>query len=83
VHSTEVHGSQNELGVLVGDISGLRRPNNVRFATKVASSTRMMCTLRFLESFKIAAKFAKECEKWLKMPKKSALFSTCYCSNHK
>jgi len=30
------------------DISWLRRPENVKFGTKVASSTRMMHTLRFL-----------------------------------
>jgi len=32
------------------DISGLRRPKNVKFGTKVASSTRMMHTLRFPET---------------------------------
>jgi len=31
------------------DISGLRRPKNVKFGIKVASSMRMMHTLRFLE----------------------------------
>jgi len=31
------------------DISGLRMPKNIKFGTKVASSTRMMHTLRFLE----------------------------------
>jgi len=31
------------------DISGLTRPKNIKFGTKVASSMRMMCTLRFLE----------------------------------
>jgi len=31
------------------DISGLRRPKNVKFGTKVASSMKMMNTLRFLE----------------------------------
>jgi len=31
------------------DISGLRRPKNVKFGTKVAFSTRMMHALRFLE----------------------------------
>jgi len=30
------------------DSSGLRRPKNVKFGTKVASSTRMMYALRFL-----------------------------------
>jgi len=41
------------------DISGLRRPKNVKFGTKVASSTRMMHALRFLEKrFLIVAKFA-------------------------
>jgi len=31
------------------DSSGLRRPKNVKFGTKVASSMKMMHTLRFLE----------------------------------
>jgi len=63
VRITEVHGWRNKLGVwvrgclcewLVGDcffspndISRLRRPKNVKFGTKVASSTRMMRALRF------------------------------------
>jgi len=54
---TEVHGWQNKLGVSLGgwwlfspnNISGLRRPKNVKFGTKVASSVRMMCAPRFLE----------------------------------
>jgi len=38
----------------------MRRPKNVKFDTKVASSTRMMYALRFLKKrFLIAAKFAK------------------------
>jgi len=42
------------VSVRVGDfspnnISGLRRPENVKFGTKVESSMRMMCALRFLE----------------------------------
>jgi len=41
------------------DIPGLRRPNNVKFGTKVASSTRMMQALRFLEKV-FAGKFAKK-----------------------
>jgi len=41
------------------DISGLRRPKNIKFGTKVASSLRMMHALRFLEKFLIAVKFAK------------------------
>jgi len=44
------------VGVCVGDcfvfspndVSGLRRPENVKFGTKEASSTRMMCALGFL-----------------------------------
>jgi len=41
------------------DISGLRKLKKVKFGTKVASSTRIMCALRFLKSFLIVAKFAK------------------------
>jgi len=33
------------------DISGLRRPKNIKFGTKVASSIRMMCALRFWKKF--------------------------------
>jgi len=33
---------------LPDNISGMRRSNNVKFGTKVASSTWMMCTFRFL-----------------------------------
>jgi len=49
----EVHGWQNKLGdwVIVfspNDISGLRRPRNVKFVTELASSTRVMRGLRFL-----------------------------------
>jgi len=40
------------------DISGLRRPKNVKFGTKVASSRRMMRALRFLEKFLIVTKLA-------------------------
>jgi len=58
VWSTEVCGWRNKLVVCVGDwvtvfspndISGLRRPKNVKFDTNVASITRMMHALRFLE----------------------------------
>jgi len=31
------------------DISGLSRPKNIKFGTKMVSSIRMMCALRFLE----------------------------------
>jgi len=57
-HSALVHGLQNKLGgCLAGwlavfssnDLSGLRRPQNVKFGTKVVSSTRVMRTLIFLE----------------------------------
>jgi len=42
------------------DISGLRRPKNDKFGTKVASSTGMMRALIFFEKvFLIVAKFAK------------------------
>jgi len=40
------------------DISGLRGPKNVKFGTKVASSTRI--DLDFWKRFLIAAKFAKD-----------------------
>jgi len=41
------------------NISGLRRPKDIVFGTKVVSSTTMMCTLRFLEKlFLIVAKLA-------------------------
>jgi len=38
------------------DISGLKKLKNVEFGTKVASSTRMMSALRFLEKFFICCK---------------------------
>jgi len=38
-----------ETAFALNDISGLRRPKNVIFGTKVASSTKMMHTLRFSE----------------------------------
>jgi len=41
----------------------LRRPKNVKFGTMVASTTRMMCTFRFLERFLTVAKLAKHCQK--------------------
>jgi len=31
------------------DVSGMRRPKNVTFGTKLASRTTVMCALRFLE----------------------------------
>jgi len=49
----KVHGWQNKQGGWVtfspNDISAQRRPKNVKFGTKVASSTTMMGALRFLE----------------------------------
>jgi len=36
-------------GFSPNDISGLRRPKNVEFGTKVVSSTRVMLALGFLE----------------------------------
>jgi len=33
------------------DISGLRRSKNVKLAHRLASSTRMMCALRFVSKF--------------------------------
>jgi len=56
-------GEISTVGVWVtpNDISGLRRPKNVKYGTKVASSMRMMCTLRFLETF--AKKTAKNRQK--------------------
>jgi len=43
------------------DISGLRRPKNVKFGTKVASSTRMIHALRLLE--KVKKNCGKICKK--------------------
>jgi len=57
-YSSVVHRSRTKLGVWVhgwvavfspNDMLGLRRPKNVKFGTKVASSIRMMHALRFLE----------------------------------
>jgi len=51
-----VHVWQNKLSLWVtvffspNDISELRRPKNVKFGTKVASCTRIMHTLSFLET---------------------------------
>jgi len=73
--NTEVHGSQNKLGRWVtvfspNDISGLRRSKNVKFATWVASSTRMMLTLTFLEKvFLIVAEFKKRQKHQLVAPR--------------
>jgi len=45
------------------NISGLRRPKNVKFGIKVASSMRMMHAHRFFkEKVLIVAKFAKTAE---------------------
>jgi len=50
-----LHKRQNKLGGWVvdrffrSDISGLRRPKNVKFGTNVASTTGMMLELRFWE----------------------------------
>jgi len=52
------------------DISVLRRPKNVKFGRKVECSMRMMCALRFLESFLIMAKIGP------KMAVMSKFFST-------
>jgi len=66
VRSTEVHGWQNKLGGWLGDcffsndISGLRRPKNVKFGTKVASSVRTIHALRFLEK---VFNYGKICKK--------------------
>jgi len=49
----------------LSDISGLRRPKNVKFGTKVASSMRTMRAFRFLECFLIAGKNAKKDEQVL------------------
>jgi len=61
--STEIHRWQNKLGVWVTifskNISGLRRPKNVKFGIKVASSTSMMHTIKFLEKFLTVVKFEK------------------------
>jgi len=63
----EVYGWRNKLGgwVIVvppNDSSGLRRPKNV-IGTKVACSTRMMCTFGFLEKFSNCGKVYKKCQK--------------------
>jgi len=56
-------------GSSLNDMSGLKRPKNVTFGTKVASSTRMTCTLSFSgKKFLIEAKFAKNVKIWLKTP---------------
>jgi len=52
VWSTELHRWQNKLGAWVtvfspNGITGLRRHENVKFGTKVASSTRMFVHLDF------------------------------------
>jgi len=70
------------MGVCLGgfspnNISGLRRPKNITFAIKMASSTKMMCTLKLLQSFSILAKMAK------KRQKMSIFFSTSYPGNQK
>jgi len=78
VWSTEVRGWQNKLYVCLGrwvtvfspnDISGLRRPENIKFVTKVASSTRMMHALRLFEKkiycgtiFKKMPKICQKCQ---------------------
>jgi len=53
------------------DISGLRRPKNVKFGTMVASSTRMMHAVRFFleKVYLIVSKCAK------KTPNMSNFFS--------
>jgi len=58
----------------------LRRLKNVKFGTKVVSSTRtrMMCALKFLERVLIAAKIAKSMQKNMpEIHKMSNFFSTC------
>jgi len=87
VLSAEVHGWQNKLGVWVGDlffspndISGLRRPKNIKFGTKVVSNTRMMYTHRFLDkSFFNCDKIYKKCQNRPKLAnnkKRPFFFST-------
>jgi len=81
-----IHGWRNELvGRVVdffspNDMSGLT-PKNVKFGTKVASSTRMMRALGFWNSFLIVAKFARKIAK--NANKISKLFSTRYPRNQK
>jgi len=54
------------------DISGLRSSKNIRFGTKVAFSTAMMRTFRFLEIvFLIMKKFAKKHQSGPKTPKRA------------
>jgi len=45
------------------DIPGRRRPKNVKFGTKVASSSRMIRALRYLESFFNCGKIGKKWQK--------------------
>jgi len=70
VRSTDVHGCRNKLGVCLTDFSPsdtawLRRPKNGKFGrpTNVASSTRMMRALRFLEKVFNCGKICKKREK--------------------
>jgi len=65
------------------DISGLRRPKNFKFATKVASSTRMMHTLRFLaQVFYLWENLQKTSLKGTNIQKMTNCFYTHYCRNH-
>jgi len=94
VWSTDVDAWQNKLGCLVSgwvtvfslnDISRLRRPKNVKFGTKLASSMRMMYALRFLENFncgKICQKNAKNRHKNRQTVKNASFFSTCMVVPH-
>jgi len=45
------------------DISGLRRPKNIKFGTNVVSSTRMMRTLRFPQIVFYLRQNFKKCQK--------------------
>jgi len=87
VWSIEVHRWRIKLGVWVtvvsaNDISGLRRPKNVKFGTKVASSTRIVRALRLLDKFLIAAKVAKNRAKmcFIKTPAQAAYMSRHHVS---
>jgi len=65
------------------NISGLRRPKNVKFGIKVTSSMRIMYALRFLEKSFLWQNLQKNAKDRSKMPKISTLFSSQYLRNQK
>jgi len=88
----EIHEWPNKLSVWLGgwvtgfspsDISGLRMLKNVKFGIMLASNTRMMRALRFLEKVFSCCNICKKYHKKAKNAKKSTFFSTLYRRNHK